>query len=43
MFIKNIKRDKLRVYAVSLADIDKALRPKLTINVDKLLPSQYHP
>jgi hypothetical protein len=43
MFIKNIKRDKLRVYAVSLADIDKALRPKFTVNVDELLPSQYHP
>jgi hypothetical protein len=43
MFIKNIKRDKLRVYAVSFVDIDKALRPKPTVNVDELLPSQYHP
>jgi hypothetical protein len=43
IFIKNIKRDKLRVYAVSLADINKALRPKPTVNVDELLPPQYHP
>jgi hypothetical protein len=43
MFIKNIKRDKFRVYAVSFADINKALRPKPTVNVDELLPPQYHP
>jgi hypothetical protein len=43
MFIRKIKRDKLRVYAVLLADIDKALRPKPIVNVDELPPPQYHP
>jgi hypothetical protein len=43
MFIRNIKRDRFRVYAVLFADIDKAFRPKFTINVDELLLPQYHP
>jgi hypothetical protein len=43
MFTKNIKRDKFRVYAVLFADINRALRPKPTINVNELLTSQYHP
>jgi hypothetical protein len=43
MFIKNIKRDKLRVYAVLFANINRALKPKPTVNIDELLPPQYHP
>jgi hypothetical protein len=43
MFIKNIKRDKFRVYAVLFTNINKTLRPKPIINVDELLLPQYYP
>jgi hypothetical protein len=42
MFIKNIKRDKFRVYAVLFANIDKAFRPKFIVNVDELFLLQHH-